>query len=123
MAESRTLSDLVRGHQKRPDRKETEHNIQRDQFVAARGDLIEKCVKSEFWTGAIYPAIELLYDEYHANMLNGDVQAMGGVKFAEDLVTMLGGFAQMGRKAIHRISERNFGKGNVLPFEEKRGEK
>ena len=52
--------------------------------------------------------------------MGGDLEATGGEKFAEDLITYLGGCAQMGRKAIHRIAERQFGKGNVLPFEEKK---
>ena len=96
---------------------EAEHRALID---AARGELIEKGVKSEFCTGAILPAIEELYDKYHDQMLAGDVQAMGGVKFAQDLLTYLGGYVQLRRKAIHRIAERQFGKGNVLPFEEKK---
>lgn len=115
-----TLNDLVRGHPKAPTPEQAEHTIERDQFYAARGELIEKGVKSEFWTGAILPAIEELYDKYHDQMLAGDVQAMGGVKFAQDLLTYLGGYVQLRRKAIHRIAERQFGKGNVLPFEEKK---
>ena len=115
-----TLNDMIRGHPKAPTPQQAEHTIERDQFIAARGELIEKLVKTDYWTGAILPAIEELYDKYHQARMGGDLEATGGEKFAEDLITYLGGCAQMGRKAIHRIAERQFGKGNVLPFEEKK---
>ena len=117
MAESKTMTELVTGGPK-ADKDEEERIAQRDQFLAGRGEVIEQGIQSDFWTQGVLPAIETLYDAYHERMLTGDLQAMGGVKFAQDLLNLLGGQAQMGRKAIHRIAERNFGKKNVLPFKD-----
>ena len=120
MSQNVTLNDMIRGHPKAPTPQQAEHTIERDQFIAARGELIEKGVKTEFWTGAILPAIEMLYEQYHQNRMAGDLEATGGEKFAEDLIRILGGYTDMAKKAIHRIAERQFGKASVLPFEGKK---
>ena len=116
----RTLSDLTRGHPKKP--VDDSRAIERDQFLAGRGELADRFIASEFWNGLVLPAIEELYEDYLSSARQNSEKGLGGVHFAEDLVKLLAGYSYLGKRAVHRIAERTFGKDNVLPFkDEKRG--
>lgn len=110
------LSDLVRGRQKKPDPEREQRQIERDQFLADRGALAKELSESKFWDDLILPVLEILHEQYLEQAMSGDSEKMGGVKFARDFVTYLGGSHKLGQEAIHRIAVRQFGKKNVLPF-------
>lgn len=114
------LSDLVRG---RPPKRETAESedraIAKDQRQAERGEWATKLLASDMWTHLVLPSIEMLYEKYLEEAKRGSTEGMGGVKALEDFMTMLAGYQDLGRRAIHRIAERTLGKENVLPFREK----